>query len=200
MAITDVTIANMALSNLGNNYFITALNEGTPEADQLNLWYDTALDATLSAYDWNFARKLATLSAHADTAPTTVWAYRYTYPTDCVKVKYLVNPLGKEADPVPYEFMMSDDDSEKTIVTDLADAEVVYTVRIVDEDLYTPYFIDALSLMLAAQVAIALTGKKTVKESLLLDWQRSLTLASTFDANEKMPQKPREAEHIRGRA
>lgn len=57
MAISNVTISNMALSHIGADSTIESMAESSAEAAQCNLWYDYSRLQVLEAYDWGFARK-----------------------------------------------------------------------------------------------------------------------------------------------
>ena len=94
MAISSVKIANFALSKVGTDSTIETLTENSAEAKACNLWFETARKQALSAYDWPFARKRLALAVHGDDPPDE-WAYRYQYPADCVKARFVENPVGK---------------------------------------------------------------------------------------------------------
>ena len=66
--VSQVLIANMALSNIGTKSEIASLDENSVEAKQCKLWYDLSRKQALEAFDWGFARKRLTLALHADDA------------------------------------------------------------------------------------------------------------------------------------
>jgi hypothetical protein len=197
MAISTVQIANFALSKIGSDATIESLTENSSEANICNLWIEHTRLQALAAYDWSFARVRATLAAHGDDAPTD-WAYRYIYPVDCVKARFLENPGGSEADPVPYAVEQSDSGS-KSIVTDLNEAKLIYTKDVTVPGLYTPYFIEAYAVLLGAHVAYALTGKANLEDKLAGRARRMFIFAPALDASEQQEKLPRDAHHIRGR-
>lgn len=74
MAVTEVSIANMALSRVGQHNQIAALSDSNEAARQCNLHYEPARDALLRAHPWNFAIKRTKLITSAETAKTITGA------------------------------------------------------------------------------------------------------------------------------
>lgn len=68
MAVTEVSIANMALSRVGHHNQITALSDNTEAARQCNLHYEGARDSLLRSHPWKFAKKRTKLITQAETA------------------------------------------------------------------------------------------------------------------------------------
>jgi|TARA_Y100000310_G_scaffold171987_2_gene172108 hypothetical protein len=199
VAISAVKIANLALSNLGARSSIESFTEETAEANEADLWYNFSREAVLAAYDWSFARKRLTLASHSEDPPDGVWAYRYQYPADCLVARYLVNPAGSGADAVPFEIEADSTGETKTILTDLDDAVLVYTWKLEITDLFSPHFVLCLSFLLAHHMALALTGKKAIRDDMLNRFLLLLLQADAQNANEMVDKPPREAESIRAR-
>lgn len=199
-SISKVKIANLALSNVGAKSSIESISEDSAEAKECDLWYDVALELVLEAYDWNFARTRLTLATHSDAPPDGVWEYRYQYPSDCVKLRSLVNPLGPDADPVPFTVETSEDGLTKTILTDLDDAVAVYTRRQTQTSMFSLFFVFTLAAALAHLIAFTLTGKTTIQDRWREIYLAYIADASAHDANETVGSPPREAEVVRGRA
>lgn len=75
MAVTEVSIANRALSRVGTNNVLTALDGTGNEANrQCYLHYEPCRDALLRAHPWNFAIKRTVLISQAETAKTITGA------------------------------------------------------------------------------------------------------------------------------
>jgi hypothetical protein len=66
MAVTDVSIANMALSHVGQHNQIAALSDSTEAARQCNLHFEPVRDALLRSHPWNFAVKRVRLITQAE--------------------------------------------------------------------------------------------------------------------------------------
>lgn len=198
-AISKVKIANMSLSNIGARSSIESFTEGSAEARQIDLWYDYSRQAVLEAFDWSFARKRLTLATHSEDPPDDVWLYRYQYPVDCISARSLVNPLGEDADAIPFELEVSADGLTKTILTDLDDAVLVYTFDLELTSLFSAFFVDTLAAHLAYKIAISLTGKVSLRDKMLNEYRIFLIQAPVHNANERMSKPPRDAESIRVR-
>lgn len=198
-AISAVGIANMALSNIGDASTIQSFSEKSPQAKQCDLWYDYSRRQVLEAYNWSFARKRLVLATHSDAPPELTWAYRYQYPSDCIKARFIENPLGPTADAVPFEIENSLDGTVKTILTNMDDATLVYTFDLTATNLFSAHFVECLSHAIAFHIALALTGKRTIKSDMLTVYNRLILSAPAQNANEQVEEPPRDADWIRGR-
>lgn len=75
MAVSAVSICNMALSRVGHHTEITAsLSENTEAARQCNLHYEPARDALLRSHPWNFATRRTKLITQAEAEKTVTGA------------------------------------------------------------------------------------------------------------------------------
>lgn len=197
--IDEVTIANMALSHIGTKTNIESLSENSAEAKQINLWYDIALDQSLAANDWSFARKKKTLATHADAADNE-WAYRYQYPADCLAARFIQSPYGKARPPVPFEVELDSTGVAKSVLTDVENAVLVYTFRQTTPALFSPFFVIMFSYLLGHYASYKLSGKKEISDKLLNIYTNLALNAPTFDYNEGIHREPPQPEHIRMRA
>ncbi len=202
-AISDVRIANMALSNLGAEH-MESFTERSTSAIQAQLWYEFSLLQSLEAADWNFARRRVVLNLHGDTIPTAsdlawsgVWGYRYVYPGDCVAMRKIQHPASPPDDALPFEIETNINGKEKTILTNQQFAVAVYTYNTPHADLYSPYFVQMLSHVLAANMALSLTGSMEIKN---FHAQVGITMgnvAASQNLNEAVEKPPRDADWIR---
>ena len=205
--VSDTGIVNMALSHVGSRSTVENFRtEKTEEAVQARIWYDYARQLILETYDWNFARKRVGLALHGDVISETatdpmagVWGYRYQYPDDCLKARKIQNPNAPPDDATPFEVETSLDGEEKTILTDVEDAVLVYTFDQKATELFHAMFVLGFSHLLASLMAWSLTGKRKVGLDQFTLYQSVLPSATAADANEAMEPPPREAEAIRGR-
>jgi hypothetical protein len=197
--ISKVKIANMALSHVGASSTIETFTEETSTAGIVDLWYDFSRLQVLEAADWPFARKRQALATHADDAPILEWQFRYQYPADCVSLRRLVNPLGPTADAVPMEIELSNDDQTKTILTNLESACVVYTKDLETTALFSPFFIEALSYLLAHHIAFPITGKQSLTNRMLEVYNGYIQQAPSIALNEEVSRPKRDAPWIRNR-
>lgn len=192
-----LTIANMALSYIGARQLINDLNEDSPEAQQVRLWYERCRAQALQAYDWSFARRRVSGEKSLSDPPKYEWEFRYTYPSDALSIRKIENPMGHQADAIP--FSIESDGSSKSIVTNMDDARIVYTYDLTDTSQFPPLFSELLSVGLAARIAFTLTGRAELMQVLNDQYRFLLMSASAHDANEQVGKKPRESEFIRAR-
>lgn len=205
--VSDTGIANMALSHVGARSSIESLTEKSTEARLCLTWYDYSRRTVLEAHDWNFARKRLTLALHGDTISETssdplagVWGFRYQYPGDCLIARKIQNSGAPPGDATPFEIETNLDGTQRTILTNLSDAVLVYTWDLKNTDMFSGLFVLGLSHLLAHHIAFSLTGKRSIKVDELAIFQGVVATAAASSANEGMSAPPRDADWIRGRA
>jgi hypothetical protein len=198
--ISPVRIANMAISHLGGKSTIETLTENTPEGKIMELWYDYSRLEALEAYDWRFARKRLLMAEHSEDPPAGVWGFRYQYPSDCVSAREIENPLGPDADAIPFEVEMNGAGGEKTILTDAEKATLVYTFDQPNTTFFSAHFVSTLSYLLAHHTAYSVTRKAKLRNNMFLIFRDMIRVAPAVDANEGARKPPREAESVRARA
>ncbi len=196
MALSSVQIANLALGKIGADSTIESLTENSAEANIVNLWFEHSREQTLSAFNWQFARKREALATHADDPPGE-WAYRYVYPADCLIMRH-IQLLVKTDDPIPFDIELSS--GTKSILTDLTDAIAIYTIDTTDTFLYTPWFIETFATIIGGHIALSLTGRPEIMVALQTEGRNMLVFANVMDASEKQEDPARDADQIRGRA
>lgn len=95
---TPTDICNEALDAIGVDAFLGDIEDGSREAQVCLRHYPVCLRQLLRSAHWNFARKqvpmvlLADATGQATTVSTTPikpWIYEYSYPTDCLKVRFV---------------------------------------------------------------------------------------------------------------
>lgn len=169
-------IVNAALDRVGYKKRIGSLYDGSEASVKALDIYGQARDEMLRSFDWGFAERDVTLTllktapvgGYTPLAPWTTanpippWTYEYTYPGDCLKVRSLrYVGLIPEYDPQAIEFRIANDNSytpaRRVILTNLAQATLVYTSQITDPltwDVgFTEFFITALGQRLAPALA-----------------------------------------------
>ena len=104
--------------------------------------------------------------------PPIPYLYEYNYPPDCLKARYLLPnpPQAANSNPFPagtgltppwpwanpgYKFAVANDTDAlgnqiKVILADLEYAQLVYTCRVLDPDLWDPHFLNAACAALGA--------------------------------------------------
>lgn len=201
MASSKTAIANMALSNIGISTYIADIDtERSKEANVIRLYYDQARDSVLEAYDWGFARKSRVLTLTAE--EFTNWEYAYSYPSDCVKarrIEYegLRNPRADQR--IPFEVRVNNDGTQRYIVTDQVDAELVYTMRLTDPNMFSPSFVNALSTVLSSLIAMPLSVSTSITDKATARAAQVLDGAVASDERESQEDHPADCEFIAAR-
>lgn len=152
---SEVDIANLALSHLGDSATIASLDppEGSAQAEHCARFYPMARDALLESYAWSFASKRLQLAELTSSWPQ--WDYAYAKPGDVLVLRGILSPTATDdsADALqPYVIEVDATDAD-VIYTDQATAVGLYTRRVVDTTKYPPMFVLALSWQLASMLA-----------------------------------------------
>jgi len=191
-----VEICNMALGHVGVAREISALDEGSTEADQCARYYEQCRDWLLARYDWDFARQYQALALVA-TEPNADWGYAYRYPTDCLKLIRLVSG-NRKPERIPWR--LGHDSQGLLIYTDTEDAVALYVARVENTERFSPAFVEALAWRLATQIAIPLSRSREERDYAVRRFEElELPEAAAESANEAGWDAPLEAEAIRER-
>ena len=184
-----VEIYNQALSHLGEKR-VQAVDEKSKEADACTVAYRQTQRAVLRdpSVEWNFAITYANLSLEDDASSSTLahrFNYVYTYPTNCIRFLRVDNQRTPGADPIDYEITLNPGGDHKVILTNQEDAIGKYIVDVQDPTLYDPLFIQALSWLLAANIAMPLTKSDKVQQAMFSGYQQAMMVAQAANANEQ---------------
>lgn len=198
MASSEVAISNMALGHVGISIFIDSLTEGSQASNVCNVYYEPARDFALADFDWNFARNRVTL-ADLGTPPTN-WQYRYALPADCLAVRNLVVAGQREpkaSERIPYE--IGEENNVRVLYTDLAEAELVYTRRVTNPNLFTAQFVMAMSQLLASYIAMPLSAVPGLGDKALKMYEFYKSKAEVASLREHQEGPERDSDFITGR-
>lgn len=164
---SKVDVMNLALEKLGQSIAIQSPDENTKHGKLLNRAWSRVLDFVLADGSWPFAVRAVALAQPAEAA-FPGWAYRYTYPTDCLRLLAVTSSAGVRAvlsaaadtqaeNRHDYEVVYGEQGT--CLVTDLADAYAVYVIRVVDTGRFPPKFVEALATRLAWDRAPSIAGE-----------------------------------------
>ena len=195
---TSVTdICNAAISHVGTRSKISSITEGSQEANACLTHFAMVRDATLRAFDWNFARKTVALAnislpipAGQTVAPTSNvarWSYEYLIPTDCIRLRRL-NDVPLIVLPETFCELAADTDATgatiNVILSNTSPVSAIYTAQVTDPNRWDTGFVDAVTYGLAARVCFELSGKEEREKALTQMWQMALREAAAQAANE----------------
>jgi hypothetical protein len=171
MSISNVSIANRALTLLSVDRVQSLTDESSEQARKVNAVFTDTRDALLEEHNWNFARKERTLSLLADGPLLDGYSYAYQLPSDCIRVIRMNN---EELFAV----------YGKAIYTNSNDPRVEYISLVSDPTKFSKGFIKALASRLAADLAFGFTQNATLATNMDAVAQRDLREAKWSDAQE----------------
>jgi len=182
MSVSKVEICNNALQTLGDESIIS-LSDGTSQAEQCNLRYDSARRAVLEMHPWNFALSRVSLPLSAQT-PAFDFSYQFTLPADCLRVvatdkqletRYNNDPMFNGYKTVGFNTAFSGRDRYKIEGRNvLYDDDVCNILYIRDETnttVFTPLFVEAFTIYLASRLAYKITGSRTMEREKLSEFE-----------------------------
>jgi hypothetical protein len=205
-AISEVSIANQALSRVGSTQSISSFADGSNEAAQCAIWYPAARDALLADFPWPWAKAEAQLAqvAGPETTGTRArveWSRSYRYPSDCLKVRalyptsatgsvsYRDEPWRRQAtNPSPVSFDIGADAFGRLILTDAYGCgyglTAIYTQAVADPTQFSPDFADALAWRMAIDLGQALAFSNEKRAAAEQGYERTIRKARATAMNE----------------
>lgn len=174
---SEVTICNIALQLIKHSKQITSLTSGTKEANAAELVYDEMRDLLLDMHHWNFATRRVQLGQlSADSAPAFEWDHAYQLPADFIRVMS-VHEHDTGDDMVAYKI------EGDQILADADEIYLRYVGRVEDPNKMPPTFRRALSKLVAAQLATALSSSVSLSKELFAQFHdQDLPFAKSTDA------------------
>lgn len=163
----DIAIINLALMRIGSAVPVAVgiESETTNEARVALLMYARCRDYVLTQFDWACATKRAALAGQA-ASTVTLWAYSYTYPSDCLKARRVLGATNARYEPIPFQVLNTG--SALVILTNEASASLEYTVDMAAvPGLFDPIFESALGYYLASELALGLRAAPEVAKGAL---------------------------------
>lgn len=167
---TKIDIINLALDNLGQ--------KGAPSINDIGN-FGTAIDrqyrlvttGILSCQDWRFATKVQQLSLNVD-APLAITGYKYQYtlPSDYLALRRLHPNIGD------YQIY-----AHKKFYTNYTPLYIEYRF-FPNEAEFPGYFVDYLSLAVAARLAKVVVRGQAMVQELMADAESAKQLAMFADA------------------
>ena len=196
MSRTD--ICNMALSIIKRQR-IDSLEDTSEEAKACKTYYEHTRKRLLKMYNWGFARQLDKLALRNTVIPG--WDYCYGYPHDCVTVQLVFDETSaRDREMRRQDFqIITWTGNDRVIATDTELAWAEYTADVKNTEAFSEEFIEALTRMLAANLAIPLTGNSELMQANMQLAQQSINIAMQEDVveQERRTKWPRKYEQAR---
>jgi hypothetical protein len=188
VATSDVAIANLALTKLGD-LRITALTDNTKPARELNAIYGMLRDKLQRTFNWRFCVKRASLAEDVAT-PVFDYSHQYTLPADCLRVLqinayYPAPDLSDLISSGGQEYVI---EGGKILTRSSGSLNLRYLARISDPTKFDSAFDDAFAGLLAYNVCEALTQSDAKKNAALRDYRMALMDAIRANAIENPPE------------
>lgn len=183
----DVDIANLALSNLGDDANIAALSENSPQASYCNRFYPLARDTVLQRAGFGFTLRRIVLAQDLISLPSS-WLYGYSTPSNCLrKIAVLPQDAADDAESQPYAVESISDAGDEVIYTNVPIATLRYVQRVTDTTKFTPLVVNAIARLLSSYLAGPLikgsTGMEIAQAQLKIFEQTAYPQAAASDAN-----------------
>ena len=215
MAESEQDICNAALSRIGQTQLLdaaapdiadVAASLSTPQAEQCALWYPRARRAALRRYAWPFATLRTTLAIVAGQTREN-WEFVYAYPSDALAVRFVTrpgvrNPRPEDRAPTKIEARKDPETGDvvgKLILCDEPNAEISYTIDVVNVAVFDQDFEDALVWHLASDLARALPKDAVLARSCLEWFEYACRVAGAAAQNEETDDHEQPSEFERAR-
>ena len=173
MARSTTSMANIALSYIGDNR-ISNLDEDTSEAAvTCRLHFDETVEQVLSdpLVDFNCARARVSI-AQSVPAPAGGWLYQYELPPDYLRLRKYTDD---ETDLVNYFYLTPADTASypftiegNFLLSNKDDCYILYQKKITDVSLFPPLLAKAMCVLLASAIATRLGAGKARADELLV--------------------------------
>jgi hypothetical protein len=181
MSYSKTAICNLALGIIGNNREITDLEgDRSAQATACRVHYDIALDTTIRAHQWPFAKRTATLATIAS-YESDVWKYAYRVPSDFL---YAVAINRTESNPNGERYETGGDSSGGVLYSNAEDAALDYIANVTTPGIYPPDFVDALSAQLAVRICPPLSAVESLRQAAMAMFNSKITQAMACAGNE----------------
>ena len=179
MATSVIEICNNALLDLGENV-IMSLNDNSKAAGLCNHRWPAVRDAVLRAHPWNCAMAQAELAAGTN-APLWKWEYKYTLPTDFLRIIQAVGQDGEDIEDWEIQGNIILCDEQAPIFISYVRCET-------DPRRYDALLAETLSARMAAALAYPLSGSTSMAQAHWELYQQKLAEARGVDAREGVPE------------
>jgi len=173
---SQVQIVNMSLQKFGN-LTITSISEATVQARAASVLWDIILRELLYSYPWKFALKRDTLETPSATEPEFEDCYKYTLPSDGLRV---FNCYDMDAD----EWTVEGGELYCNVEEDVY---IQYIAEITDVSLFSPAFVTTFSLRMASELCPKLSDNKNLRQALMQEYELAISHAYKLNAIEGQP-------------
>lgn len=187
MATAEANVANVALVRVGHTKLLEDLDGNDVTSKTCKALLSHTRDMLLQARPWKFAtlrKVLAVLADDEDDAEArSGWAYTYTLPTDCLMARYIWGGVDApvKGQEIPFRIESSRDLKSRVLLSNYAEAELVYTAKVTEPVRWDPLFAEAVAMKMAADLAFGIAKKPALGEALTRAFFIALNAAGAAD-------------------
>ena len=183
---SETDLLNDALGQIGATR-ITAIDDGSVNANWCGVFYTPLRQALLRAHHWNFAEGRIELAQNV-VKPAFEFAFAYALPADLLKIKEYNGALldVSAVDPLYWMHFSGYYKIEgRDLLTNDGEVKIVYVKDITNPTLWDSLFYQAFGTHLASKLATAIRKDHALSESLMRQAQGILMpLAMAVDGQE----------------
>tara|TARA_R110000803_G_scaffold8066_3_gene25996 strand:+ start:3203 stop:3769 length:567 start_codon:yes stop_codon:yes gene_type:complete len=170
-----VEITSNALRLLGDDP-ITSLTDDSERARLVNALYEEVRDEVTRAAKWNCALSRQVLASLTET-PAFGWAYYHQLPSNCLRV----------IDVLTGDIRTAHEIEGRKLMTNVSSVNLLYLKKITDPNDMDSLFVGAYTAKLAAELAVAVSGSRSLSEQMWQLYERKVREARTIDSQEGTP-------------
>jgi len=193
---SEVTICNQALLRCGVKAIIQSRSDDSEEAEACDAFFDQVRDRVLASFNWPFARRKKELALLLE--EDLEWEYVYQLPSDCMIVRRLTVGLRQvlSDQEIPYEMRSATAGETRVLCCDVPNVTAVYTAKVTDPTKWSPLFCDALSWLLAHELAMPMSVKPELQQAFFRNAQMAIGEAAAQAFREQREDFPLDSEFI----
>lgn len=190
-----VTVANLALSKLGEDDQIRDPDQDSHAARSVRAVWDAIRRGVLRSGKFNFAMTRAELAAEASTSlgyrSPYPFANRFPVPSDCIRLVEVLAPATvRERYKYERKAVLADSDGPLFIR---------YVADVTEIGDWDDQFVEAFAARLAFQIADRITGDRARKADCWAEYRKAIKDAAGTDAKEDPPEEPYESSWVTAR-
>lgn len=173
---SKIDICNLALLKLGADKIASIDTPNSTNEETCQLFYPIVLKKVLEQRDWSFMMRRVILSTPVAPGPSWGYTYGHAIPSDAERI---IDVRENSYENTPSSFQWRVEGKNIT-----SDSDTIY-VRYISNDISTldlsSTFVMAIATDLAAQICIAVTENRNLKNDLMVEADMLLTDAATAD-------------------
>jgi hypothetical protein len=186
-----VTVANSALSLIGEDDQIRAPDQDSHAARTIRAAWDVVREAVIRGHPWNFAILRAELAAKADPGTIYPWQSFFPLPDGCVRFIEVLDPACARD--------TFSNENGGILANTAGPLYIRYVADVTEVGRWDALFVAAFAGRLAFQIADRITGDRGRKADAWNAYRAAIVEAFGVDAKENPPVEPVEDEWVEAR-